>query len=67
MPNISRSKDNQAMKFGQAIEYNKRNIFLPKLCRKLGRQTRSRPLFVFKKALLEVKASGLQLSFIIFR
>ena len=28
--NISRSKDNQAMKFGQLIEYNMRNIFLEK-------------------------------------
>ena len=25
--NISRSKDNQTMKFGQVIEYTKRNIF----------------------------------------
>ena len=28
LPNISRSKINQAMKFGQLIEYNKRNLFL---------------------------------------
>ena len=28
LPNISRSKDNQAMKFGQLIEYNMRNSFL---------------------------------------
>ena len=34
LPNISRSNDNQKMKFGQVIEYNKRNIFLQKLCRK---------------------------------
>ena len=27
LPNISQSKDNQAMKFGVVIEYNKRNIF----------------------------------------
>ena len=27
LPNISRSKGNKAMKFGQLIEYNKRNIF----------------------------------------
>ena len=26
-PNISKSKDNQTMKFGQLIEYNMRNIF----------------------------------------
>ena len=34
LPNISQSKGNQAMKFGQLIEYNKRNIFLQKLCGK---------------------------------
>ena len=28
LPNISRSKDNQTMKCGQLIEYNKRSIFL---------------------------------------
>ena len=27
LPNISRSKGNQAMKFGQLTEYNTRNIF----------------------------------------
>ena len=32
--NISRSKGNQTMKFGQVIEYNKRNIFLQKSFRK---------------------------------
>ena len=31
LPNISQSKGNQTMKFGQLIEYNKRNNFLPKL------------------------------------
>ena len=36
LPNISRSKGNQAIKFGQLIEYNKINIFLQKS-----------PLFVF--------------------
>ena len=34
LPNISQSKGNQAMKLGQLIERNKRNIFLQKLCRK---------------------------------
>ena len=32
LPNISRSKDNQAMEFGQLIESNIRNIFLKKSC-----------------------------------
>ena len=34
LSNISRSKDNQRMKFGQLIKYNKRNIFLQKSYRK---------------------------------
>ena len=32
--NISQNKGNQTMKLGQLIEYNKRNIFLQKVCRK---------------------------------
>ena len=32
--NISKSKDNPAMKFGQLIDYNVINIFLRKSCRK---------------------------------
>ena len=32
--NISQSKSNQTMKFGQLMEYNKRNYFLQKLRRK---------------------------------
>ena len=52
MPNISQSKDNQTMEFGQLIEYNKGNIFLEKLCRKRGRETSSRPLFIFWKSLI---------------
>ena len=34
LPNISQSKGNQKMKFGQLIEYNKKNIYLQKLCQK---------------------------------
>ena len=34
LPNISQSKGNQAMKFGQLIEYNKRNFFFQKLYEK---------------------------------
>ena len=30
-PNISRSKGNQTMKFGQLTKYNVRNIFLERL------------------------------------
>ena len=34
LPNFLQSKGNQGIKFGQLIEYNKRNIFLQKLCGK---------------------------------
>ena len=51
MPNISQSKGNQAMKLDQLIEYNKRNIFFQNLCKKWGRETSSRPLFIFLRKL----------------
>ena len=34
LPNTSRSKGNQGMKFGQLIEHNLRNIFVEKSCTK---------------------------------
>ena len=34
LPNISQSKGNQTIKFGQLIEYNKGNMFFQKLCGK---------------------------------
>ena len=34
LPNISRTRDHRAMKFGQLIEYNVRNIFYQKPCGK---------------------------------
>ena len=37
--NISRSKGNQTMKFGQSIKYNTRNIFLEKPNTKYGEET----------------------------
>ena len=46
---ISISKGNRAMKFGQLIEKNVRNLFLQNSYRKLGREASSRPLFVFYK------------------
>ena len=50
-PNISTSKGNQTIKFGPLIEYKLRYFSLQKTCRKKRRETSSRPLFVFKKAL----------------
>ena len=43
LPNISRSKGNQTMKFGQLIEYNMRNFFLEKSYTKCDRETSPRP------------------------
>ena len=39
MPNILRIKGNQAIKFGQLIEYNNRNIFLERSYRKYDGET----------------------------
>ena len=44
LPNISRSKGNQAMKFGQLIEYNMKNIFVEKSYTKCAGETIPRPL-----------------------
>ena len=49
LPNISKRKDNQTMKFGQLIVYKVRITFLEKSCRKLDKEISSRPLFPFKK------------------
>ena len=43
LPNISRSKDNQTMKFGQLIDYNMRIIFIEKWYKKCGGETSPRP------------------------
>ena len=42
--NISRSNDNQIMKFGQLIEYNMRNISVEKSYTKCAGETIPRPL-----------------------
>ena len=39
LPNISRIKSNQAMKFGQLIEYDMSNTFLEKCKAKSGAET----------------------------
>ena len=56
LSNISQSKGNQTMKLGQLIQYSRGNIFLQKLFRKWGRETSSRPLFIFSKNLIWGKA-----------
>ena len=43
LPNISRSKGNQTMKFGQLVEYNMRNIFLQNSYTEKGGKTSRKP------------------------
>ena len=43
LPNISRSKGSQTMKFGQLIEYKMKNIFLEKSYAKCGGETSRGP------------------------
>ena len=44
LPNISRSKGNKVIKFGQLIECNRRNIFVEKSYTKCAEETIPRPL-----------------------
>ena len=44
LPNISRTKDIQAMRFGQLIEYNMTNIFVEKSYTKCAGENTPRPL-----------------------
>ena len=46
LPNISRSKGNQTMKFGQLMEYNMRNNFLEQLYTKCDGETIIRPFLL---------------------
>ena len=65
---ISQSKGNKAMKFGQVMKDNKVNIFFFKNHAENEPGKLIPDLFLFlKKALNEVKTSGLQLNFNIFR
>ena len=63
LPNISRSKFNQKMKFGHGIEYNQRNIFLQETCRNKSRRLVLDLVCFFSKKLFVVEASGLRLCF----
>ena len=44
LPNISRSRDNRAIKFAQLVEYNMKNIFVEKSYTKSVGETIPRPL-----------------------
>ena len=63
LPNISRSKDSETMKFGQLIEYNERGIFFKIYAENETRRLVPGLFLFFKKALNYVKASALQVSF----
>ena len=43
LPNISRRKGNEKLKFNELIEYSIRNIFIEKSYRKCGGETIPRP------------------------
>ena len=55
LPNISRSKGNQTIKFGQLIEYNIRNICFEKSYTKCGEETIPRALS--KKSIEHISGS----------
>ena len=67
LPNISRSKGNQKMEFGQLIENNKRDILFKNHVESEAQRVVPDPFLLLKKPLNEVKGSGLQLSFKIYR
>ena len=52
LPNISRSRDNQTMTFGQLIKYNMRNIFLQKSYTECGTETRPKLVQSFSEKLI---------------
>ena len=50
LPNISQSKDNQIMKFGQLIEYNKKRFLFKNYAENKGRRLVSEIFLFLKKA-----------------
>ena len=54
------------MKFGQVMEYNKRNNLIQNHSENKPGKLVPDPLLFYKKALYEIKASGLWISFNIF-
>ena len=64
LSNISRSKVNQAMKLGQLIEHNERNIFFKNRTENYAGILV--PELFFLKALYKVKTNSQHLSFNIF-
>ena len=52
LPKISQSNGYHTTEFGHLIEFNKRNIFFQKLCKKWSVETSYRRLFIFLKSLI---------------
>ena len=67
LPNISRSNGNQIVKFGQVIELTREKFSFKNHVENEARRLDLQTSLFFKKALYETKASGLQLSFNMFR
>ena len=63
MSNISRSKSNLTMKFGQVIKWKREIFFFKNHVENEARRLVPDLFLFYKSALCEVKASGLQLSF----
>ena len=63
LANISQSKGNQTMKFGQVLEYSKVNIFFKNHIENEAGRLVPDLFLILKKASYEVTVSGLQLSF----
>ena len=57
LPNISRSKKHEAMKFGRLMEYNKRNNFFKIHEENEARETSRRFLFVFQNSSMRSKSN----------
>ena len=67
LPNISQSKGNQKMKFGQLKECKKKKYLPSEIMQKIRHKRLVLVLLLFfKKTLYEVKVSGLQVNFKIF-
>ena len=63
LPNISWSKHNQTFKFGQVVDITTEIFFFENNAKNEAGRVVSDLFLSFKKALYEVKANGLQLSF----
>ena len=67
MLNISRSKDKQTIKFGQLIDIMRAIFFFTTHTENESGRLFPDVFLLFKKDIYEVKASGLQLNFSIFK